>query len=100
LNDWINRKKKEFATFDLSSLTAVGWLLFLISIAVPIMVLAIIVIGPLPPGQVVPERTTKIYGTAMLLAMVGMYQGGKFLTEKAGLRVYRSKKQGNKNTDG
>ena len=91
MDDWITRKRKELGEFDLSSLTAIGWLLFAISIAVPLVIFIKYV--NFESGQPGRPPIQKIFGLAMILAMVGLYQGGRFLIERAGLKTYRRKKQ-------
>lgn len=87
--EWLNRKKKEIAEFDLSSLTAAGWLLFLSSIIVPFAVYMIYLMPSTRPGM--NRGSMKLIGLGILLVIIAWYQGGKFLLGKAGIRTHRTK---------
>ena len=96
MNEWLNRKRRELAEFDLSSLTAAGWLLFLSSIIVPLVLLGVYTTLPTQSGQPMSRRLTKVIGVGVFLIMIAWYQGGKFLLGKAGIRTYRTKRSGKK----
>jgi hypothetical protein len=93
--DWIEEKREEFASFDLSALNAAGWLLFLsafVFIFVGIF-LQVTYLQPVLDG-LADQRGKKVLAViaalANILLAVGWFQLGKHGLKRMGISIYRA----------
>lgn len=97
--DWFGRKRAEFGQFDLGALTALGWLVFLSSLAVVVVVsllLAdrVVAAGPGPRNE--PRKPWWMVPAAagILLLAIGWFHLWKWLLGLVGVPVYRASRGG------
>ena len=96
--DWLTRQRVAFGSFDLGAMNAVGWLLFLTSLAsicVGIYVLA------QPPGRgdgftggsLSTKAETKLIAVFCLLIAVTLFMGGRLVLKSVGVSIYRTSRR-------
>jgi hypothetical protein len=99
---WLDQKKLEFANFDLSRLNAVGWILFLASMAVCLgaIFLTVRFLDTENPAQGGKDRgLLKILGVGCLLLAIGYFLGARSLLGYFGISIYREAKPAENATD-
>lgn len=96
--DWLTRQRTAFGNFDLGALNAVGWLLFLASLAIIGLGLYALAEPPKPDGgwsggTLSPSAERRLIAAGLLLAAVATFWVGRWLLRWVGVSIYRASRR-------
>ena len=96
--DWLTRQRVAAGSFDLGAMNAVGWLLFLTSVASIGVGIYFLVQPPgrdggFSGGSLSGKAETKLIAVFCLLVAAALFLGGRLILKTVGVSIYRASRR-------